>query len=119
METHEGLIGDTPLIELWGEVDRSMSEELLDRSLLLVEGQHNLLFDCSHLTYLDSGAVAVLYQVLERLPSDDGAWLGVLNPSPNVRRILDLVGLLAQPNFRLFPSRREAERAVGRAEGPQ
>lgn len=86
METHEGRIGRTPLVERWGELDRSVSEELLALPLPLLAGKRRLLLD------------------------------GVLNPSPSVRRILDLVGRLSQPNFRFFPSPQEAEQAVGRAE---
>ncbi len=107
METREGRIGEVNVLQLSGDLDYADTDGLLDRANVLFEQADRLVFDFTHLTYIDSGGAAVVYLLLERIPHGNGRWIGVLNPSPNVLRVLDLAGLLVQPGFRVFRSREE------------
>ena len=107
MEAQAGRIGEVNVMHLSGELDYADTDWLLDGANVLVERADCLVFDFTHLTYIDSGGVSIIYSLLGRIPRGNGAWVGVLNPSPNVERILDLAGLPEQPDFRVFRSREE------------
>lgn len=107
METREGQIGEVNVLQLSGELDYVDADGLQDMATVLLGESDRLVFDFTHLTYIDSGGIAVMYLLLERTSRVNGGWVGVLNPSPNVLRILELGGLLAQPRFRVFRSREE------------
>jgi anti-anti-sigma factor len=107
MDTRQGRIGGVNVLQLSGELDYADTDGLLDKATVLFEQADRLVFDFTHLTCIDCGGIAVVYSLLERISLRNGGWIGVLNPSPNVLRILDLVGLLAQPGFPVFRSREE------------
>lgn len=107
MEAQVSRVGEVNVLQLSGELDYAGIDVLLHKASALVEPMDRLVFDFTHLTYVDSRGISVIYSLLERIPRGNGAWIGVLNPSPNVERILDLTGLVTQPNFRVFRSREE------------
>ena len=107
METREGQIGEVGVLQFSGELDYVDADELYDAATVLMGEADRLVFDFTHLTYIDSGGIAVMYMLLEHTSRVNGAWIGVLNPSPNVQRILELGGLLEQPRLRVFRSREE------------
>ena len=119
MEIREGRIGEVNSLRLSGELDHADTDDLLDRSTVLLAQGDRLVFDFTHLIYIDSGGIAVIYMLLDRISHGNGAWIGVLNPSPNVSRILDLVGLVAQQDFRVFHSREEVVLANAGLEDPK
>jgi hypothetical protein len=41
----------------------------------------------------------------------DRGWLGAIGPNANTRRLLESVGLLVDPCFRVFETREDAEAA--------
>jgi len=104
---------DVPLLLLRGELDHPASDLL--RSTIrraTGEGGGSVLLDLSRVTYLDSGGLSVLYDILDHLP--EGAVLGAISPTADVLRMLAIIGLTGQPAFRVFESREEAGEACRR-----
>ncbi|MBN1320076.1 MAG: STAS domain-containing protein [Thermoleophilia bacterium] len=104
-------LAETPLLEIEGDIDHSTCggvatalDEILDR------GSPIVLIDLSRVAYLDSGGISVLLSGARRLR--DSGWLGVIGPNSNVRRLLELVGLLVDPSFRSLDDRLAAEAAL-------
>ena|GEM_PF-4609700 len=100
-----------PCLKLLGEVDRSNIEQFsaaVDE--VLREGCRRLVLDFTHLVFLDSAAVSVIFRTLARLSPEE--WLAVLNPAPSILRLLQLVGLPEVANFRVFVSRQEMQIAL-------
>ncbi len=111
MDARVTSLEETPLIEAWGDIDHNTCgsiEAALDEALN--SGSTNVLLDLSQVTYIDSGGLSVLLSGV-RLLRDRG-WLGVIGPNPNVRRLLEIVGLLVDPDFRLFEDREMAAAAA-------
>jgi len=102
---------EVPLLELWGDIDHgscNLFELALDDAMN--PGDTTVLLDLSDVTYIDSGGLSVLFSRARRLKED--GWLGLINPNPNVRRLLEIVGVLADPRFRVFDSRETATAAL-------
>jgi anti-sigma B factor antagonist len=104
-------LGDIPMVEAHGEIDHnncgSVETALGDA---LDNGHLMVLLDLRDVTYIDSGGLSVLLSGVRRLR--DRGWLGVVGPNPNVRRLLEIVGLLVDPNFRVFSDPAEVEGAL-------
>ncbi len=100
-----------PLLEIRGEIDHNNCGAL-ETALgeVLDHGTTVVLLDLSRVTYIDSGGICVLLAGLRRIR--DHGWLGVVGPNHNVRRILEIVGLVADPGFQVFADRSEAEAAL-------
>ncbi|MCE5255034.1 MAG: STAS domain-containing protein [Actinomycetia bacterium] len=89
-----------PLIYVEGELDHesagrlraSIDEELADRPKAL-------LLDFSRLAYMDSGGLSLLFETARRF--EDGGRLAIVNPSANVRRLIELTGLSERPGVHL------------------
>jgi anti-anti-sigma factor len=82
---------------LLGELDLSGVEALMS-----VVGDGNgdrLVFDLSELTFLDSSGISAFVRIARG--RDDGSALVLEAPRPEVRRVLDLVGLSAAPNLEI------------------
>jgi anti-anti-sigma factor len=62
--------------------------------------------DLQGVTYIDSGGLSVLLAGVRTLR--DKGWLGVIGPNNNVRRLLEIVGLLVDPAFRVFDTKQAA-----------
>ena len=102
---------EVPLLETQGDIDHN-SCEAIEAALnkALDAGARVILLDLSRVSYIDSGGLSVLFSAARRLRPD--GWLGVISPNPNIRRLLELVGLLIDPSFRVFEERQEAEAAL-------
>jgi anti-sigma B factor antagonist len=108
MDVRVSRLRDTPLIEAHGDIDHSNCGAVeVALSNALDEGDVVVLMDLRHVAYIDSGGLSVLLSGVRRLR--DRGWLGVVGPNPNVRRLLEIVGLLVDPNFRIFEDLEEAE----------
>jgi anti-sigma B factor antagonist len=111
MDVRVAQFGDTPLVEAHGDIDHNNCgsvEAALTNSL--DAGNLVVLLDLRDVTYIDSGGLSVLLSGVRRLR--DSGWLGVVGPNPNVRRLLEIVGLLVDPNFRVFGDLDDAKAAV-------
>jgi anti-anti-sigma factor len=80
---------------------------------VLNAGSTVVLLDLTQVTYIDSGGLSVLFSATRRVR--ESGWLGVIGPNANIRRLLELVGLYADPSFRSFDDRRAAEAALPEA----
>ncbi len=106
-----------PLITACGDIDHATCgafDDLLDQTISL--GDHLLLIDLSEVGYIDSGGLCVLFAAGRRVRED--GWIGLIAPNSSVRRLLELVGALADPAFRLFEDRAQAEAAVVKSDTP-
>ena len=72
----------------------------------ILQGGDIILVDLSQVSYIDSGGLSVLFSAARRLR--DKGWLGLIAPNTSVRRLLEIVGVLADPGFRVFPDRAAA-----------
>jgi len=97
VENREGM----PLISIRGEIDQSNAHEL-EQALghTLRVGSRFVLLDVSRLTYMDSAGLSVLLAATRQLRGS--GWLGVVNPNSDLYRLFELVGLTADPGFRVF-----------------
>jgi anti-sigma B factor antagonist len=113
MDVRVSQIGDTPLVEAHGDIDHnncgSVEVALGDA---LDAGNTVVLLDLRDVSYIDSGGLSVLLSGVRRLR--DKGWLGAVGPNTNVRRLLEIVGLLVDPSFRVFAGLEDAEAAVAR-----
>lgn len=104
-------LGETPLIETSGDIDHSTCGSLETALGEAIEtGGTNVLLDLSRVTYIDSGGLSVLLSGV-RLMRDRGV-LGVIGPNANVRRLLEIVGLLVDPNFEVYEDKQTASAAL-------
>jgi anti-sigma B factor antagonist len=107
-------LGDAPLLEARGDIDHSNCASI-DAALagVLDVGHTAVLIDLEHISYIDSGGLSVLLSGVRRLRGD--GWLGVIAPNANITRLLEIVGLLVDPDFRVFAERADAEAALSQA----
>jgi len=114
MELQVASLKGVPLLELQGDIDHSNCGAVETAlSEILNDGAQVVLLDFSRVTYLDSGGICVLLSGCRRVR--DSGWLGVIDPNQNVRRLLEIVGLLVDPGFRVFDDRPAAEAALSGA----
>lgn len=105
---------ETPLVETWGDIDHSTCGAL-DNALGEAEGAASvILIDLTNVSYIDSGGLSVMFSHARRLP--ENGWLGLIGANGNVHRLLEIVGMLADPRFRLFQDREEVRTALSGAE---
>jgi anti-anti-sigma factor len=74
---------------LAGELDMA-STAAVDEAMAKADGPGDVVFDMSELTFIDSSGVLALSKAAERV--EDGSLI-LRQPTPAVRRVLDLVGL--------------------------
>jgi anti-sigma B factor antagonist len=96
-------------LEVEGEIDRAVAPQLLDSVLCagLAFDHHNIVVDLTDVTFMDSAGLAALAEANRRL-RDQCSHLVVANPSRQITRILELVGLDDQLDIRpsLAPAHR-------------
>lgn len=86
---------ETLIARPWGEIDlevadslRKALEEALDR-----EASRNMIFNLAGVSFIDSTGLGVLLGRFKRV-SRNGGQVFIVSPQPQVRKILDLSGLL-------------------------
>jgi anti-sigma B factor antagonist len=82
--------GDLTVLTVSGEVDAATTERFR-AALVEVQGLR-VVVDLSGVTFLDSAGISALIAARHRLPS--GGELRVIGLRPNVRRVLEITGLL-------------------------
>ncbi|MFI8257655.1 STAS domain-containing protein [Streptomyces filamentosus] len=87
--------GRTAVLTVAGELDMETADRLHE---LLAEqfgqGRHRLVLDLSALGFMDSSGLNVLIQAVNRARESDGD-LYLAAPTPAVRRILEITGVMA------------------------
>jgi anti-sigma B factor antagonist len=111
MEVRTTSLGDVPLLEARGDIDHSTCASLQSALDEVFDNGHSVVFlDLQKVTYIDSGGLSVLLAGVRTVR--ERGWLGVIGPNANVRRLLEIVGLLVDPCFKVFDSKDAAEAAV-------
>ncbi len=85
--------GDTWLLALTGELalaDAGLLESWLDRGLR--SGTSRIVVDLAAVEFVDSTGLGVLVETQQRA-GDRGVEFGIVNPTTQVTRLLDLTGL--------------------------
>jgi anti-anti-sigma factor len=78
-----------PLVKVSGEVDISNADELAATvSAITSTSPKRIVFDLNGLRFMDSAGIAVLLGAAAKVEQ-----VGVRNPSPAVRRVVELTGL--------------------------
>ena len=109
MDILETSFSGVPLLTIVGEADdRLRLEEAASRAV----GSHgnHVLLDLRLCPYLDSGSLSAMIGLVQQVGPT--GWVGVVHCSHMVPRLLELVGLTACDNFRVFQTLDEAEAAV-------
>ena len=97
-----------PLLSLAGDFDHASAPSFAEEvDAVLDAGGSNLLLQLTDCPYIDSGGIGCLISSLRRVR--DPGWLGVIAPHPDVLRVLKLVGLTVDPDFRVFSSLEEVQ----------
>lgn len=105
MEVHESRLLDVPLLKISGEVDH-WSAPALEQAMQSACGDRVLL-DLTDCRYLDSGGLGVILSAVQE--SSAGGGVGVIGPNPDVRRLFEIVGLVANSSFWVFDTSEAAE----------
>jgi anti-anti-sigma factor len=94
------------VLRLSGELDLEQMDAFVERAMASVDGQREIVFDLSQLTFLDSSGIRAIVGLAGRIPQ------GVVlrNPRDNVRRVLRIVDLESCPGIRLEQSDRQMSR---------
>lgn len=81
------------VVAVWGELDLSTAPEL-SRSLapVLDAHPHELILDLAGLRFIDSSGLTLIVRTSKELKAHEGV-LGLAHPTPQVRRVLEIVGL--------------------------
>jgi anti-sigma B factor antagonist len=88
--------GGTPVVSLAGELDLTNIEQVRSSIAgLLTAGTERLVVELSELAFMDSSGLALLASLAQKVPE-----IELRDPSPIVRRLIDLSGLTAILNVR-------------------
>lgn len=112
MELTNALLGDVPMLVATGAIDHGtcgVLQAALDR---LFKARLNVIFlDFGDVAYIDSGGLSVLRAGVRAL--GQRGWLGLIGLNANIRRLLEVEGLLVDPRIRVFENRQAALIATG------
>jgi len=83
------------VVKAAGRIDSHSSPELKDAfDVLLNDGRNMLVFDMSEVEFLSSSGVWVLLETQKRARRRSKGDLVLANPSENIKKTLDLAGLM-------------------------
>ncbi|MCL5735509.1 MAG: STAS domain-containing protein [Actinobacteria bacterium] len=104
MDVRESSISGVPLLKVTGDLDHSNADELGDK--IHVFNDPRVLVDLTDCPYLDSGGLAVFLSTVRDVRGK--GWVGIVGANANVRRLFEIIGLTADPDFRVFSDTDEA-----------
>jgi anti-sigma B factor antagonist len=96
---HVGSDGSESRLRLVGELDLGGVDVLLSAVEQAAASGGDLVLDLRDLTFLDSSGIGAFVRIARE--RGDGRTLVLDAPRPEVRRVLDLVGLSAAPNLEI------------------
>lgn len=85
--------GSGKTVVLSGEIDMTGAEQLLDLLREAVRGADAVVVDIAAVAFIDSTVISSLITA-RAAATAAGCRLTVINPSPQVRRVLDVAGVL-------------------------
>lgn len=111
MDVRAASLGGVPLLETTGEIDHGTCAGL-EAALreALAAGSGIILIDLTHVSYIDSGGLSVLFSAQRELR--ENGWLGLIGPNADIHRLLELVGVFADPSMRVFENHQAALAAI-------
>lgn len=83
---------DAGSLRLTGELDVAEADGLIEHAAGMLPADGDLVLELDELTFMDSSGVRALVTIAGMLPS--GHRLVLADPTPAVRRVLDLVGVV-------------------------
>jgi anti-anti-sigma factor len=91
-----------PLIYAKGELDHDTAT-YLRRAIEteLTSDPKTILLDFSELSYMDSGGLSLMFELVHRF--EGSGWVGAVGANQGVSRLLEITGLSDHPSFRQFP----------------
>ena len=94
------------VMRLSGELDLEQMDAFVESAMASIDGQREIVFDLSQLTFLDSSGIRAIVGLAGRVPQ------GVVlrNPRDNVRRVLRIVDLESCPGIRVEQGDRQMSR---------
>lgn len=100
-----------PLIYVSGELDHGTANQLRGSIDEELAGQPSaLLLEFSRLAYVDSGGLSLLFETAQRIK--EGGWLGIVSPSGNVRKLIDMTGISERKGFRVIENLADVPAAI-------
>lgn len=105
MDIKTFLDSEIPEIEVSGEIDHFFAPEFEQTIVSAIDKrpQSSLIINFSELEYLDSAAIGVLFATLDVLKKrSPGKKIVLICPNPNVRKIIELVGIQSDPSFMIL-----------------
>ncbi len=110
-QTLAGYLDGTPLLKVAGDLDRSSGSKVIEwGEEALGESNRLLLLDLSDCAHVDSGGLGSLFTLLQVM-APRGV-LGVYGVNPDVYRLMEMVGLISTPAFRVFADEAAARAAL-------
>lgn len=104
------LESEVPEITVSGEIDHFFAPEFEQTIVGTMDKrpESSLIINFSELEYLDSAAIGVLFATLDVLKKrSPGKKIILICPNPNVRKIIELVGIQTDPAFMILVEREE------------
>ena len=108
MELSRSELHDIPVLRVEGDLDHSNCDTFA-QAVLSIEGDR-VLIDLSDCPYIDSGGLAVFLAAVR--DARGKGWVGIVAPNPNVVRLFEIIGLTADPDFKIFKDSDEAAEYV-------
>ncbi len=116
LETQVSYRLSVPLIYVKGELDHDSAGLL--RPVIFEElsaAPDVLLLEFSELTYIDSGGLSLIFDVIKTFTPP--RWMGVIAANPSVERLLQMIGLVDSQVLRMFPDLKAVSAVLSRAAG--
>lgn len=106
-----------PIIEVKGEIDHYYAPALEDniKQAIAISPNRSIIVDIENVSYLDSAGIGVLFAVIDEMKKKSpGKNIFTVCTNPNVKKILELVGIETDPTFIVVEKR---DIALVQAEG--
>jgi anti-sigma B factor antagonist len=109
MRIDKTMLYGVPVLQVVGDIDHHGAEKFLYAAeVALISSGTRILLVLEACPYLDSGGIGVLISLLRRVKARSG-WMGIVAPSENVHRLLEIVALTRDPDFMVFANQMRAE----------
>lgn len=100
------LMGETPVLDLTGEVDSYNSPRLREKMVALIdEGKPDLVINLAGVDYIDSTGLGTLVGGLKRA-SEKGGTIRIVCPNEQIYKVFNITGLVKV--FPIFSSEQDA-----------